>query len=68
MNYEEIGNRTIPQIEAILDGAKENISLKMGIPNMFGGTSPLPSSTPQRADKPPKLSQFMSFANAFNEI
>lgn len=37
MSYEEISRRTIPQIMAILDGAEENISIKMGIPNIFGG-------------------------------
>lgn len=38
MNYEEIERRTIPQIMAILDGAEENISIKMGLPNMFSGS------------------------------
>lgn len=38
MAYEEIERRTIPQIMAILDGAEENISIKMGIPSMFGAT------------------------------
>jgi len=68
MNYEEIGNRTIPQIEAILDGADENISIKMGMPNIFGGTSPPPSSTPQNSDSPPKVSQFAAMANMFSGI
>lgn len=64
--YEQIANRTIPQIEAILSELPENISIKVGLPNgMFGGTSE--ASIPSQEDvKPPKLSQFMSFANAFN--
>ena len=39
MCYEEIARRTIPQIMAILDGAEENISIKMGMPNIFGSSS-----------------------------
>ena len=60
--------RTIPQIMAILDEAGENISLKIGIPGIFGGaldTTSSPSTTP---DKPPKLSEFMAFASAFDGI
>lgn len=66
MAYEEIARRTIPQIMAILDGAEENISIKMGLPNMFG-TSTL-SSTPQNNGEPPKVSQFAAIANMFNGI
>lgn len=68
MGYEEIAERTIPQIMAILDEAGENISLKIGIPGIFGGaldTTSSPSTTP---DKPPKLSEFMAFASAFDGI
>jgi hypothetical protein len=39
MHYEEIGRRTLPQIKAILDEAGENISIKVGMPNIFGGIS-----------------------------
>lgn len=39
MAYEEISRRTIPQVMAILDGAEENISIKLGLPNMLGGVS-----------------------------
>jgi len=42
MCYEEIANRTIPQILAILGGAEENISIKMGMPSIFGGSSQSP--------------------------
>lgn len=68
MPYEEIAKRTIPQIKAILDGADENIPIKMGSPNIFGGTSPLPSPTPQNNDGPPKVSQFAAIANMFSGI
>lgn len=66
MAYEEIARRTIPQIMAILDGAEENISIKMGLPNILG-TSTL-SPTPQNNGEPPKVSQFAAIANMFNGI
>lgn len=68
MGYEEIERRTIPQIIALLNEAEENISIKIGMPGIFGGAldnSP-PASSP--TSKPPKLSEFMAFANAFNDI
>lgn len=67
MGYEEIAERTIPQIMAILDEAGENISLKIGIPGIFGGALDIPSP-PTPPDKPPKLSEFMAFASAFDGI
>lgn len=39
MHYEEIGRRTLPQINALLEQAGENISIKIGMPNIFGGIS-----------------------------
>lgn len=68
ITHSEIPYMTIPQIEAYRKSIGKNIPLKIGIPGMFSGASSLPSSTLQRTDKPPKLSQFISFANAFNEI
>lgn len=50
MNYEEIARRTLPQIVAILDGAEENISIKMGMPNMFG-TPPLSPTTQEESSQ-----------------
>ncbi|MSU01930.1 hypothetical protein [Tissierella pigra] len=64
MAYEEIARRTIPQIMAILDGAEENISIKMGLPNMLG-TSTL-SPTPQNNGEPPTVNQFAAIANMFS--
>lgn len=66
MAYEEIARRTIPQITAILDGAEENIPIKLGLPNMFG--SPTTHSPTGLSDEPPKLGQFAAFANAFSGI
>lgn len=63
MHYEEIARRTIPQIMAILDGAGENISIKLGLP-----TSDSQSPTTPQADGPPKLSQFAAMANIFSGI
>lgn len=69
MGYDEISHRNIPQIMAILDGAEENIAIKIGMPNVLGGGALDKTSTSSPTpDKPPKLSQFMAFANAFNGI
>lgn len=62
IHYEEIARRTIPQIMAILDGAGENISIKLGLP-----TGDSQSPTPQ-TDEPPKVSQFAAMANMFSGI
>jgi hypothetical protein len=67
IRYEEISNRTIPQIEAILAELPENISIKIGMPSgILAGTIETPEPT-QNTGKPPKLSEFMNFANAFND-
>ena len=68
MRYDEIADRTIPQIMAILDEAGENIGLKIGIPGIFGGALDTIPSSPTPPDKPPKLSEFMAFASAFDGI
>jgi hypothetical protein len=39
IHYEEIARRTLPQINALLAEAPENISIKIGMPNIFGGVS-----------------------------
>lgn len=62
IHYEEIERRTVPQIMAILDGAGENISIKLGLPTS-DSQSP---TTPQ--DEPPKISQFAAMANMFSGI
>jgi len=68
LGYEEIERRTIPQIEAILSELPENIAIKIGMPGIFGGALDNPASASSPTGKPPKLSEFMAFANAFNDI
>ena len=67
LTYEDILNRTKPQLDAILSDLPENLSLKIGIPGIFGGA--LDKTEPaKKTNKPPKLSEFMAFANAYNGI
>lgn len=67
MSYEEIGNRTIPQINAIRSRLGKNIAIKIGIPGLFGGALDTPPHSPT-PDRPPKLSEFAAFVSAFNGI
>lgn len=67
MRYEEIENRTMPQIEAVLSHLGKHISLKVGMPNIFGGGGDVDTSEPP-TDKPPKLSEIMSFCNEFQGL
>ena len=65
MSYEEIRERTVPQVEAILAHLDKHISIKAGVPNIFGGQS-VPADMPKpKDDKPPKLSEIMSFCEGF---
>ena len=65
ISYSEIHEMTIPAIEAITGKLGKHIAIKLGVPGLFGGA--LEKSSSQQGDgKPPKLSQFMEFANAFN--
>lgn len=41
-------------------------SIKIGMPNIFGSVSAKENVPEQIPTKPPKLSQFMEFANMFN--
>jgi hypothetical protein len=63
----DIPNMTIPQIDAIRSKLGKHIPIKMGMPGLFGGALDEPTPAP-RPDKPPKLSEFMNFANMFNNI
>jgi hypothetical protein len=65
-NSSTIPNMTIPQIDAIRARLGKHIPISMGIPGIFGGVTE--TSTSLSPDKPPKLSEFMNFANAFNGI
>lgn len=62
----DIPNMTIPQIDAIRERLGKHIPISMGMPGIFGGDSDTP--TPPSDGKPPKLSELMNFANAFNGI
>jgi len=66
--YEEIANRTIPQIDAIRSKLGKNIAIKIGMPGIFGGALDKPPPTSSPTGKPPKLSEFAAFCNAFNSI
>jgi hypothetical protein len=66
VSYFEIHKMTIPAIEAIRGELGENIAIKIGMPNIFGGALDTPSPSP--TGKPPKLSEFMNFANAFSGV
>ena len=69
IRFFEIRKMTIPQINAVRNKLGKNIALKVGMPGgIFGGAieeaAPSPSGN---TGKPPKLSEFMAFANAFND-
>lgn len=69
LRYDEIQERSFKQILVLLGEWAEITSLKISMPNIFGGSLHSPTNNEnQNTDSPPKLSQFMSFANAFNEI
>ena len=57
---------SIPQIQAYRDNLGDNITLKIGMPGIFGGTLDNPAPSPTTG-KPPKLSQLAAFCNSFNE-
>jgi|LSQX01.1.fsa_nt_gb hypothetical protein len=67
MDYDSIKERTLPQIRALSKELPEQLALdRLTLPNIFGG---VPSATPnKKPDKPPKLSEFMAFASAFDGI
>lgn len=67
VSYFEIHKMTIPAIEAIRRKLGKNIALKIGMPGLFGGALDTPTPSPSTG-KPPKLSELMNFANAFNGI
>lgn len=65
----DIPNLTIPQIDAIRARLGKHIPIKMGIPGLFGNDAANTNTAPpSRPDKPPKLSEFINFANMFNGI
>lgn len=63
MHYEEIARRTLPQINALLREAGENISIKIGMPNIFGIS---PSVQDERKYKEPASQEEVdSFFDSF---
>ena len=68
LSYEEISNRTIPQIDAIRSRLGKNIAIKIGMPGIFGGVLDNSQPTTSPTGKPPKLSEFAAFCNVFNSI
>lgn len=68
LRYDEIPERTIPQIKAILGEWANIISMQsLNVPNMFGSADVDNPEIPNDG-KPPKLSQFAAMANMFNGI
>ena len=66
MHYDEISERTLPQIESIRKNLGKNIAIKIGMPGMFGGSTDNSNASP--TGKASKISDFMNIANAFNGI
>lgn len=73
LRYNEIGERTIPQLNAILDRLPKHLEIKIGVPGIFGFSS---GSNKEEVnnfqgnvpDKPPKLSEIAAFCNTFNMV
>lgn len=66
LRYDEIPERTFPQIKAILGEWANIISLRVPF-GLFGSVSD--NTVPEQpADKPPKVSQFAAFASMFDAI
>lgn len=61
MTYDEIGNRTIPQLEAVLGRIGRHISLKLGI--VDSPAKPPPGKAVP--GKPPKTSTLRDLFSAF---
>lgn len=69
MAYDAIGKLTLPQIRILSKELPEQLALgQMMVPNIFGGGIPKVLTEYKKPDKPPKLSEFMAFANAFDGI
>jgi len=68
LDYEGICERTIPQIVTIHKNLGKHIEIKIGFPGLFGFGMTDASTTPVGlADKPPKLSEIIGFAERFNK-
>jgi len=64
--YDEILERDIVQLNAILDRLPKHIEISMGIPGMFGGGGGAVEPEPRPTGKPPKLSEIVNFCSGFS--
>ncbi len=64
MAYEEIGRRTLPQINAILEGAGENLAIKLGIP--YGAEAEAENEQPLELDNDTRLAEIGQLERFFN--
>jgi hypothetical protein len=72
IDHEGVLDLTLPIINAYRRQSGKHIELKLGLPSSLG-LSQVQSSTSDlqpiaNPEKPPKLSQFIEFANAFNGV
>lgn len=71
MSYEDIGKRSIPQLEAIMARLGKHISLKIGIPFGTGGHTPVSkdgygdTKTLNKPGETPCIDDIMLFCNSF---
>lgn len=68
LSYEEIGNRTIPQIEAIMTHLGKHISLKIGVPGGFAGGTPSSVAEPKGTGHASTRDDLMEIARQFAGI
>jgi hypothetical protein len=66
MHYDEIAERTIPQVEAILGKLGKHIGLRLGVP--FGSGEVVSSEPINKKGKAPKLSELAAFCGEFKGI
>lgn len=68
MHYDEIGERTIPQLEAILGKLNKHICLKMGIPWETKDAGVAIPQAKAKKGKAPKLSELAAFCGSFRGV
>ena len=66
MAYEQIGKRTIRQLNAILDRLPKHLEIKMAMPGLFG--SSLGSGVPEQKGSPLKISDLEAMSAMFAGI
>ena len=68
MHYDEIGERTIPQLEAILGKLNKHISLNLGIPWETKDAGVAIPQAKAKKGKAPKLSELAAFCGSFKGV